>query len=101
MWGGHYTVRYPACSARSVARHAPRGPGSRGSRGGPMGQRRGTVFRRGSPRVRDWPFWSLTGPSRLFIFLVICGYLAWIGALSAAFRLNAADLGLFASLLLC
>jgi diguanylate cyclase (GGDEF)-like protein len=66
-----------------------------------MGQRRGTVFRRGSPRVRDWPFWSLTGPSRLFIFLVICGYLAWIGALSAAFRLNAADLGLFASLLLC
>jgi diguanylate cyclase (GGDEF)-like protein len=66
-----------------------------------MGQARGTVFRHGRPRVRDWPVWALASPVRVFILLVVCAYLAWIGVAAATFQPDTRALGLFASLLAC
>jgi len=66
-----------------------------------MDQARIPVFRRGLPRVRDWPVWSLPGLLRAFVLTVICADLACIGVSMATFRFHAGQLALFGALLAC
>jgi diguanylate cyclase (GGDEF)-like protein len=66
-----------------------------------MDQAGGTVFRHGSPRVRDWPVWSLPGQLRAFVLTVICADLACIAVSMATFRFHAGHLALFGALLAC
>jgi diguanylate cyclase (GGDEF)-like protein len=66
-----------------------------------MDQGGSTVFRRGLLRIRDWPVWSQTSPVRVFVLVVICGYLAWLGVAAATFQPHVHCLLLFALLLAC
>jgi len=66
-----------------------------------MDQAGSTVFRHGSPRVRDWPVWSLPGQLRAFVLTVICADLACIALSMTTFRFHAGQLALFGALLAC
>ena len=59
------------------------------------------VFRRGRPKLRDWPAWSLPKPLLALLSVVTCGYLAWIGVYADQFHLRLSNIGLFAALLAC
>jgi diguanylate cyclase (GGDEF)-like protein len=60
-----------------------------------------SVLYRRLPRVRDWPLWSLPRPLRIFVLVVICVGLAWLGMAAATFRFYGGDLLLFGALLAC
>jgi diguanylate cyclase (GGDEF)-like protein len=62
---------------------------------------RRAVFSRGMPRVRHWILWSLPVRQLALWTVVMCGYLAWLGARAAAFTVRPTDLALFAALLGC
>lgn len=60
-----------------------------------------TASRRGLPRVRQWPVWSMP---RLLVALwsiVTGGYLTWIGLRAFDFHFRLTDIGLFCALLGC
>jgi diguanylate cyclase (GGDEF)-like protein len=66
-----------------------------------MDQGGSAVFRYGLHRIRDWPVWSQTSPVRVFVLVVICGYLVWLGVAAATFQPHVHCLLLFALLLAC
>jgi diguanylate cyclase (GGDEF)-like protein len=66
-----------------------------------MDHARRAVLSHGLRRVSDWPLWSLPRNLCALLFLVDCGYLAWIGVRAASFRFDTGDFLLFAALLAC
>jgi diguanylate cyclase (GGDEF)-like protein len=60
-----------------------------------------TASRRGLPRVREWPVWSMPKPLVALWSVVTGVYLAWIVVRASDFHFRLTDIGLFCALLAC
>jgi diguanylate cyclase (GGDEF)-like protein len=57
--------------------------------------------RRGRPRIRQWPVWSMP-PLLVVVWLAVtAGYLTWVGLRGLNFHFRLTDIGLFCALLAC